>query len=33
MGHRQLTQDERYVMARLPRQGYGYRANALVLDR
>lgn len=33
MGHRQLTQDERYVMARLLRQGYGYRANALVLDR
>lgn len=33
MGYRQLTQDERYVMARLLRQGYSYRAIALALDR
>jgi transposase, IS30 family len=33
MGYRQLTQDERYVMARLLHQGHSYRSVALVLDR
>ncbi|MCS6319792.1 MAG: IS30 family transposase, partial [Nitrospira sp.] len=33
MGYRQLTQDERYVMARLLHQGYSYRSVAVILDR
>jgi IS30 family transposase len=33
MGYRQLTQDERYVMARLLHQGHSYRSVALILDR
>ena len=33
MGYRQLTQDERYAMARLLRLGYSYRGIAQVLDR
>lgn len=33
MGYRQLTQDERYVMARLLHQGHSYRSVAMVLDR
>jgi len=33
MGYRQLTQDERYVMARLLRQGHSHRSIALILDR
>ena len=33
MEHRQLVQDERYVMARMIRQSYSYRAIALVLGR
>ena len=33
MGYRQLTQDERYVMARLLRQGHSLRSIALILDR
>lgn len=33
MGYRQLTRGERYVMARMLRQGYSYREIARVLDR
>lgn len=33
MGYRQLTQDERYVMARLLHQGHSYRSVGLILDR
>lgn len=33
MRYRQLTQDERYVMARLLHQGHSYRSVAAVLDR
>jgi IS30 family transposase len=33
MEYRQLAQGERYVMARMIRQGYSYRAIAAVLDR
>ena len=33
MEYRQLTQDERYVMARLLRQGHSHRSIALILDR
>jgi transposase, IS30 family len=33
MEYRQLAQGERYVMARMMRQGYSYRAIARVLDR
>lgn len=33
MGYRQLTQDERCVMARLLHQGHSYRSVALILDR
>jgi transposase, IS30 family len=33
MGYRQLTQGERYVMARLLHQGHSYRSVALILDR
>lgn len=33
MGYRQLTQDERYMMARLLHQGRSYREVAMILDR
>jgi IS30 family transposase len=33
MGYRQLTQDERYAMARLLHQGHSCRSVALILDR
>jgi len=33
MGYRQLTQDERYAIARLLHQGHSYRSVALILDR
>ena len=33
MGYRQLSQDERYVIANMFRQGYGYREIGRALDR